>query len=275
MEYVNAYRIGKEQLLIFAATVVGVLATDLLIGVLIGVLVKMGVHLANGVPLSMMFKPYLEVEEVNETTSRIVARGSAVFSNWIPVRRQIEDIGLVQRRNLESDLSPKHGTAHFQEIRRMADRIGIAISGVCSFLFWPYPLTSNDPAKRQRGLELAGKIAECAHDLGTRNVLVVPGAVCIPWRTDHEPVPNDVCLTRAKDAVSRMIALANPSTLSSFPVQTLYTAAAPSRQRCIEVESASQTSPTKTKSRVCWPSPKTVTPAPRRSLSAKIERTPE
>jgi hexulose-6-phosphate isomerase len=113
--------------------------------------------------------------------------------------------GVELNYDLESDLSPKHGTAHFQEIRRMADRIGIAISGLCSFLFWPYPLTSNDPAKRQRGFELAGKIVECARDLGTRNVLVVPGAVCIPWRTDHEPVPNDVCLARAKDAVGRMI----------------------------------------------------------------------
>ena len=113
--------------------------------------------------------------------------------------------GVELNYDLESDLSPKHGTAHFQEIRRMADRIGIAISGLCSFLFWPYPLTSNDLAKRQRGFELAGKIVECARDLGTRNVLVVPGAVCIPWRTDHEPVPNDVCLARAKDAVSRMI----------------------------------------------------------------------
>jgi hexulose-6-phosphate isomerase len=113
--------------------------------------------------------------------------------------------GVELNYDLESDLSPKHGTAHFQEIRRMADRIGIGISGLCSFLFWPYPLTSNDPAKRQRGFELAGKIVECARDLGTRNVLVVPGAVCIPWRTDHEPVPNDVCLARAKDAVGRMI----------------------------------------------------------------------
>jgi len=107
--------------------------------------------------------------------------------------------------DLESDLSPKHGTADFQKIRTMADTIGIAISGLCSFLFWPYPLTSNDAAKRQRGLELAGKIAECAHDLGVENVLVVPGAVCIPWRTDHEPVPNDVCLKRAREAVGKLL----------------------------------------------------------------------
>ena len=69
-----------------------------------------------------------------------------------------------------------------QAIRKMADKIGIAISGLCSFLFWPYPLTSNDPAKRSRGLELAGKMAQAAHDLGTENLLVVPGAVHIPWR---------------------------------------------------------------------------------------------
>ena len=39
---------------------------------------------------------------------------------------------------------------------------------------------------------------EAAHDLGVENVLVVPGAVHIPWRTDHEPVPNLVSLMRAQ-----------------------------------------------------------------------------
>ena len=106
--------------------------------------------------------------------------------------------------DLEGDLSPKHGTQHFHEIRRMAEKIGIAISGLCSFLFWPYPLSSNDPAKRARGLELAGKIGEAAHHLGVENVLVVPGAVHIPWRNDHEPVPNDVCDKRAREAVGQL-----------------------------------------------------------------------
>ena len=113
--------------------------------------------------------------------------------------------GIELNYDLESDLSPRHDAAHYHEIRRLADKIGIAISGICSFLFWPYPLTSNDPVKRARGLELAGKIASCAHDLGTENVLVVPGAVCIPWRTDHEPVPNDVCLARAREAVGKLL----------------------------------------------------------------------
>ena len=104
-EFRNVYRIGKEQLLIFVVTLVVVLATDLLVGVAAGIVLKMFLHVANGVPLRSFFKAYLEVEDVNENTSRIVARESAIFSNWIPFKRQIEDIGLVQKRNLIVDLS--------------------------------------------------------------------------------------------------------------------------------------------------------------------------
>jgi len=116
--------------------------------------------------------------------------------------------GIELNYDLDNDLSPKHGTKDYEAIRKMADQIGIAISGLCSFLFWPYPLTSNDESKRARGLELAGKIAQAARDLGVQNALVVPGAVHIPWRTDHEPVPNDVCDRRAREAVSKLQAQA-------------------------------------------------------------------
>jgi MFS superfamily sulfate permease-like transporter len=104
-EFFNVYRIGREQLAIFVVTLVVVLATDLLIGVAAGVALKMIIHLTNGVPLRSFFKAYLEVEDVDEHTSLIIARESAVFSNWIPFRRQIEDVGLVQKRNLILDLS--------------------------------------------------------------------------------------------------------------------------------------------------------------------------
>src|SRR4030095_11847900 len=113
--------------------------------------------------------------------------------------------GIELNYDLDNDLSPKAGTKEFTEIRKMADKIGIAISGLCSFLFWPYPLRSNDPEKRNRGIELAGKMAQAAHDLGVENLLVVPGAVHIPWRTDHEPVPNDVCDKRAREAVKQLL----------------------------------------------------------------------
>lgn len=113
--------------------------------------------------------------------------------------------GIELNYDLDSDLSPKSGTKEFTEIRKMADEIGIAISGVCSFLFWPYPLTSNDPAERARGMELASKMTQAAHDLGTENLLVVPGAVHMPWREDHDPTPNDVCDQRAREAIGKLL----------------------------------------------------------------------
>jgi L-ribulose-5-phosphate 3-epimerase len=116
--------------------------------------------------------------------------------------------GIELNYDLENDLSPKAGTREFQSIRKMADDIGIAISGLCSFLYWPYSLTSNDSGTRTRGLELATKMLHAAHELGIENVLVVPGAVYIPWLKDHDPVPNDVCDRRAREAVGGLLPMA-------------------------------------------------------------------
>jgi MFS superfamily sulfate permease-like transporter len=104
-EFISVTRIGKEQLFIFLATLVGVLATDLLIGVAIGIAVELAIHLIYGVPLRSLFKPFLDIEPRDDGTCVIRAGGSAIFSNWIPFKRQIEHIGLNQRNNLVIDLS--------------------------------------------------------------------------------------------------------------------------------------------------------------------------
>src|SRR4051812_31598419 len=112
--------------------------------------------------------------------------------------------GIELNYDLDNDLSPKAGVKELRDIRTMAKEIGIAISGLCSFLFWPYSLTSNNAAQRARGLELAGKMLDAAHELGTENLLVVPGAVHIPWIKDHDPVAADVCDRRAREAIGKM-----------------------------------------------------------------------
>ena len=113
--------------------------------------------------------------------------------------------GIELNYDLDNDLSPLHDAAHYATIRKLCAEIGLAVSGLCSFLFWPYPFTSHDAAKRARALELAGLMAECAHELETENLLVVPGAVHIPWRDDYEPVANDVCDRRAREAVGKLL----------------------------------------------------------------------
>jgi len=104
-EFINVFKIGSEQLFIFVATILGVLATDLLIGVGIGILLKFVIHAVNGVPLTSFFKPFLKVSMIDDQTVQIDASGSAVFSNWIPFRRQIEQLGLVQHHNVVVNLA--------------------------------------------------------------------------------------------------------------------------------------------------------------------------
>ena len=107
--------------------------------------------------------------------------------------------------NLEGEFSAESTDDEIRKVKRMADDAGIAISGVCSFLFWPYSMTHPDAQRRARGIELAGRMADAAALLGTDNLLVVPGAVYAPWLEDPIPVPNDVCERLAKEAVQALI----------------------------------------------------------------------
>jgi len=106
---------------------------------------------------------------------------------------------------LEGELSPEASEKDIRAIGEMARKIGIEISGLCSFLFWPYPLTHNDPKRRAEALELARKMIRAAWLLKTPNLLVVPGAVYIPWLPDEPPVKPEVCDRRAREAVRRLI----------------------------------------------------------------------
>ena len=116
--------------------------------------------------------------------------------------------GIELNYDLDNDLSPKSGTKEYHAIRAQAEKIGIAISGVCSFLYWPYSLTANDPATRARGFDLATRMLRAARDLGTDNLLTIAGSVHIPWIKDHDPVPYQTCDRRAREAIGKLLPLA-------------------------------------------------------------------
>ena len=106
---------------------------------------------------------------------------------------------------LDGDLSPDASEAQIKQIGAMARKIGIEISGVCSFLFWPYAFTHQDPERRKKGVELAGQMIRAARLLDTENLLVVPGSVYAPWIPDEPPVPHDIALERATEGVKTLI----------------------------------------------------------------------
>lgn len=80
--------IGKEQLFIFVVTIIAVLASNLLIGVFIGIAAKLAIHLLRGVPLQELLKLSYHVENRGKHCL-IKISGSAVFSNFIALKSQL------------------------------------------------------------------------------------------------------------------------------------------------------------------------------------------
>ena len=166
-EFIHVWRIGKEQLAIFVTTLVVVLASDLLIGVATGIILKMVIHVANGVPIKSLFKPYIEVQEVDDDTSLILARESAVFSNWILFRHQIEQIGLIQKRNLVVDVSNTKLVDHsvmekLEEMERDFEQEGLRfeVRGLDAM----QPLADNPHAARKGGLATMRRLTVVADE---------------------------------------------------------------------------------------------------------------
>ena len=90
--FIHVLAIGKEQLLLFIITIIGVLATDLLIGVAIGILVKLTLHLIRGVKLSNLFQMQFNIEEKSENTVLITIEGAAIFSNLLALKQALEKL---------------------------------------------------------------------------------------------------------------------------------------------------------------------------------------
>ncbi len=91
-EFVHTYQVGKEQLVIFLATLFTTLATDLLLGIAAGVATKLLIHLINGAPLLSMIKPKIDVVDQDARTVRVSVRGSAVFTNWLWLKNTLAKI---------------------------------------------------------------------------------------------------------------------------------------------------------------------------------------
>ncbi len=91
-EFANVMGIGKEQLFIFVATIICVIATDLLVGVAFGILVKLAIHLMNGAKPNNLFKIHFTQSVQSDGSILIHIQGSAIFSNFMALKEALANI---------------------------------------------------------------------------------------------------------------------------------------------------------------------------------------
>ncbi len=88
----KVFAIGLDQFAVFMITIISVLATDLLIGVMMGVFAKLLIHILRGVWVNNLFKIYFTIHRPDQRTIVIKLTGSALFSNFLPLRKALFEL---------------------------------------------------------------------------------------------------------------------------------------------------------------------------------------
>ncbi|MBT4260422.1 MAG: SulP family inorganic anion transporter, partial [Nitrospina sp.] len=82
----SVYREGKDQFIVFVSTIFGVLATDLLKGLAIGIGVRIVIHFIRG---GSIFRLNAKIIPERDQSVTIFLRGSIINSSWIPLQKHL------------------------------------------------------------------------------------------------------------------------------------------------------------------------------------------
>ena len=86
-------------------------------------------------------------------------------------------------------------------LRKHAGELGLELQSVASGLGWEFPITSRDPAVREKGREAIGKTLQIAQWLGAETLLTVPGVV-------SSETPYDVAMENAVKTIDDLLPVA-------------------------------------------------------------------
>lgn len=108
-EFHHMWQVGRGQLIVFVVTLVATLATDLLIGIAAGIVVKLLQHVLSGTPVGNLFSARAEVSKDGDHPV-ISVKQAAIFSNWLGLRKRL--LGLSDHARVKVDLSGTHLVDH-------------------------------------------------------------------------------------------------------------------------------------------------------------------
>ncbi len=99
-EFAKTLEVGVDHFAVFVITIIGVLATDLLVGVVIGIVAELAIHISRGLKLRNAFSMAYHLRQTDPDTYHIAVSGAAVFSNFIALKSLLADF-------------PEHKTVYF------------------------------------------------------------------------------------------------------------------------------------------------------------------
>lgn len=126
-EFKHMYQIGLMEFEIFVVTLIAVLATDLIIGIAIGIVFKYILLLFKGTKFNELFKSNLTIDHKGDTKI-IHLKGSQIFSNYLSLKKKM-DHGIQTHTELILDFSQVEFVdhtvmEHLEDYARLAKQNG-------------------------------------------------------------------------------------------------------------------------------------------------------
>lgn len=118
-EFAHMLEVGKGQLIVFVTTLLATLATDLLIGVGAGIVMKLVLHMIAGkVGITNLFSHKAQVHDSGDH-SVVKIEQAAIFSNWLGLRGRLTAL---THKKVTVDLSGTHFVDHsvMRKLQEMA-----------------------------------------------------------------------------------------------------------------------------------------------------------
>lgn len=91
-EFAHVWQVGKGQFIIYVSTILVTLATDLLIGVGVGILLEILINLALGAPLRDFFKPDIRVQKMSENGYLVQVDSSLMFTGILRFKKIMAEL---------------------------------------------------------------------------------------------------------------------------------------------------------------------------------------
>jgi len=100
------------------------------------------------------------------------------------------------------------GEEDCQNTRRIAHQVGVQLTALATGISWQFCPTSDSASVREKAVELYRRMIQISRWLGVDSILVVPGAVQIPWDKKFKPIRYDVVYERAAQFIEKLLPFA-------------------------------------------------------------------
>ncbi|MBI2437485.1 MAG: sugar phosphate isomerase/epimerase [Lentisphaerae bacterium] len=128
------------------------------------------------------------------------------FEGAKPVEQALEDVAAMGLGGIEltfgaGDFSRGISAERCRAIRRKADSLKLRIATLATGYYWGNALSTPDAVKRREAIEFTKEYLRVAAWVGAKAVLVIPGAVAVPWDPSKPVVPYATVWQNATAAV--------------------------------------------------------------------------